>query len=114
MFGPAGTLYVYLVYGRHWMLNVVTGPVDYPAAVLIRSVEGIKGPGRLTKALRITGALNTRVAATRAGLWFAEGPEVFQTARTERIGVGYAGPIWSAKPYRFLLVSKKGRSSTGT
>jgi DNA-3-methyladenine glycosylase len=44
MFGPPGTFYVYFVYGLHWMLNVVTGPTGYPAAVLIRSVDGIVGP----------------------------------------------------------------------
>jgi DNA-3-methyladenine glycosylase len=67
MFGAAGTLYVYFVYGLHWMLNVVTGPIDYPAAILIRSVEGIVGPARLTKALGITGQLNgTRSAFSRS------------------------------------------------
>ena len=46
MFGEPGTLYLYFVYGMHWMLNVVTGPVDYPAAVLVRAVQGINGPAR--------------------------------------------------------------------
>ena len=50
MYGPPGTLYVYLVYGLHWMLNVVTGPPGYPAAV--RGAGHLRGPGRLWRARR--------------------------------------------------------------
>jgi DNA-3-methyladenine glycosylase len=105
MFGPPGTFYVYFVSGMHWMLNVVTGSVGYPAAVLIRGVEAIQGPGRLTKALRINGNLNGKQASKEAGLWFSRGaaPTKFNISRSSRIGVAYAGPIWSVKPYRFTL-----------
>jgi DNA-3-methyladenine glycosylase len=57
MFGPAGTLYIYLVYGLYWMINVVTDPVGFPAAVLIRSTDTIKGPGRLSQSAWRVGRL---------------------------------------------------------
>ena len=51
MYAPAGTLYVYLCYGVHWMLNIVTGEENEPEAVLIRACEGkFNGPGRLPSA----------------------------------------------------------------
>src|SRR5690242_18490459 len=88
-----GTFYVYFVYGMHWMLNVVTGPVGYPAAVLIRGVEGILGPGRLTKALRINGNLNGKAAKKETGVWFSERSVPMKNTITQssRIGVSYAG-----------------------
>jgi len=43
MFGPAGHAYVYFVYGFHYMLNIVTEGKDFPAAVLIRAVEPLRG-----------------------------------------------------------------------
>jgi DNA-3-methyladenine glycosylase len=106
MFGQAGTLYVYFVYGMHWMLNVVTGEIGHPAAVLIRGIEGAEGPARLTRALNITGALNGKLAGKGSGLWFADCgslPSSNAILRTARIGVDYAGPVWSAKKYRFVL-----------
>jgi DNA-3-methyladenine glycosylase len=105
MFGPPGIFYVYFVYGMHWMLNVVTGPVGYPSAVLIRGAEGIVGPGRLTKALRINGHLNGKAANKETGVWFSQEPRPIKpkVTRSSRIGVSYAGPIWSLKPYRFTL-----------
>jgi len=110
MFGPAGVWYVYFVYGMHWMLNVVTGPKDFPAAVLIRGIvlqDGteINGPAKLTKALRINGLLNGKSTAKRSGLWIEDsGVEVPEQSvrRTPRIGVTYAKE-WARKPYRFMM-----------
>ena len=105
MFAPGGVWYVYLVYGTHEMLNLVTGPRDFPAAVLIRGVEGIAGPGRLTRALAIDRRFNGRRASLASGLWIEDDglvPPEFEVAITPRIGIDYAGPVWSAKPWRFV------------
>ena len=104
MYGPGGVWYVYLCYGMHEMLNLVTGPSDYPAAVLIRGVESISGPGRLTKRLQIGRQLNGLAAARASGLWLED--DGFRLPRgalrvSARIGVDYAGPVWSRKPWRF-------------
>src|SRR4030067_1477596 len=53
MYQPGGMVYMYLVYGIHWMLNIVTGKVNQPQAILIRSLEGIWGPGKVTKYLQL-------------------------------------------------------------
>jgi DNA-3-methyladenine glycosylase len=105
MFGPAGCWYVYLCYGLHWMLNIVTGPEGVPAAVLIRGVGTHVGPGRLTRALAIDRGFDGRPARPRTGLWFEAGAAAVPrrlVRRTPRIGVGYAG-AWAEKLLRYVV-----------
>jgi DNA-3-methyladenine glycosylase len=105
MYGPAGYWYVYLCYGMHWMLNVVTDDEDHPAAVLFRGAGEFDGPGKLTKGLRIDRRLNSEPAEKCAGLWLEDRGTKVRRAEIEmtpRIGVDYAGD-WKEKPYRFVL-----------
>ena len=106
MYSAGGVWYVYLCYGVHEMLNLVVGPRDWPAAVLIRGVEGLSGPGRVTKALGIGRGLNAKTAEALNSLWI-EGRGVRVSRRqvkaTPRIGVNYAGPVWAAKRWRFIF-----------
>lgn len=104
LYAPPGVLYVYLCYGIHWMLNIVTGTEGRPQAVLIRGCEGAVGPGRVTKALSITGELNRYAIEGEKGLlWVADdgGPCSYTTA--PRVGIGYASAEDQAKPWRYIL-----------
>ena len=104
LYNDGGVWYVYLCYGVHEMLNLVVGPRDWPAAVLIRGVEGCHGPGRVTKALGINRRFNAAAAHQVSGLWIEDrGVKVPRrlVKATPRIGVDYAGPVWAKKPWRF-------------
>lgn len=106
MFGPAGVLYIYLVYGMHYMLNVVTGPRDHPAAVLIRGTQLVSGPGRVAKNFLIDKNFNTKKIGIENNIWFEDRGENIDPKAitpTPRIGVDYAGPIWAKKEWRFVL-----------
>lgn len=111
MFGEAGTIYVYFIYGMHWMLNIVTEKKNYPSAVLIRGTRHFKGPAVVTKNLKIDKNLNGKLLGRKSGLWIAapavassEGRKIkSKIVETPRIGVSYAGEKWAKKPYRFLL-----------
>lgn len=103
MYGPAGVWYVYMVYGMHYMLNVVTGEVDYPSAILIRGTKEVSGPGRLSKALSVDKDLNNKNLSKKTGLWIEDGLPVLneEIVKTSRVGIEFAGE-WVDRPYRFI------------
>ena len=104
MYAEGGVWYVYLCYGIHEMLNLVTGPQGQPSAVLIRGVEDVVGPGRLTRKFGIGRRFNGLPASRASGLWLEDDgvrPPARSVRATPRIGVDYAGPVWAAKPWRF-------------
>lgn len=112
MFGEAGVWYVYFIYGMYFMLNVVTGKKDYPAAVLIRGVKSLRcrtpklnGPGKLTKFLKIDKKFNAKSATPKTGLWIEDhGVKIkkLQIKSSPRIGVHYAEE-WKDKKFRFHI-----------
>ncbi|ETA78902.1 DNA-3-methyladenine glycosylase [Youngiibacter fragilis] len=132
MYGKSGIIYVYLVYGMHVLLNIVTGEEGFPAAVLIRSAlpkEGIPtmaerrfgkrpeqltgkqlaslaiGPGNLTKALGITMedyGFEINGICGQRSISLFDSGFVPEYYSSPRIGVGYAEE-WAEVPWRFSI-----------
>lgn len=91
LYHSGGLAYVYLCYGIHSLLNVVTGPEGHPEAVLIRGVGDIFGPGRVTKALGITREQNGEDLISSETLWLEDsGLPIPEYVASKRIGIDYA------------------------
>lgn len=103
MYMEAGTVYVYLCYGMHWMLNIVTGEPEQPEAVLIRACREAPGPGRLTKKLGITGELNRSSVLQSGALWVADDGFRCEIRPAKRVGIGYASQEDQDKLWRFVM-----------
>jgi DNA-3-methyladenine glycosylase len=130
MFGPPGRTYVYFIYGMHFMLNIVTEPQSFPAAVLIRAIEpqeGIdlmqtnrspnhrliaatphrltSGPAKLCQALKIDKELNNWDVTLGQKLWLEPAAAIPDTAvmTGPRIGIDYAQPEDRVAPWRFWV-----------
>ncbi|WP_151637601.1 DNA-3-methyladenine glycosylase [Noviherbaspirillum aerium] len=119
MYGPPGRAYVYLIYGMHHCMNVVTEAEGNGAAVLLRALEPVehvdgntKGPGLLCRALGIDRSLNGHDLLSD-DFYIADpgGAQDFNIATRPRIGVAYAKE-WADADLRFYIegnpwVSKK-------
>jgi DNA-3-methyladenine glycosylase len=110
MFGPPGFAYVYLIYGLHHCMNVVTGPGKHASAVLIRAVEPVaplvsraSGPGLVCRALGIDRSDNgLDLLGQRLYIGEGLGDRGFRVERRPRIGVDYAGH-WARRLLRFYI-----------
>ena len=107
MYLEGGHLYIYFVYGMHWMLNVVTGPADHPQAVLIRGVSQYQGPGRVTKGLGVDGSFNREDLASSGRIWIEDTGFRPELIAGPRVGIDYAGEPWISKPWRFIIKNEK-------
>ncbi len=121
MFGTPGHAYVYFTYGNHWMLNVVTEPEGFPAAVLLRGIEPVEGeqvmhqrrnggdtfgPGKLTQALGIDGFLNgVDYCNQDSGLWIERGSPFPDSdiITGPRVGLFTVPEPWKSIPWRFRV-----------
>lgn len=110
LYRDAGTIYVYLCYGIHWLLNIVTGDIDDPQAVLIRCCVEAPGPGRLTKAMGITGGLNRKSVVSGTELWVEDDGKRFAVQTCRRVGIGYASQEDQQKLWRFVMGPETGRT----
>ncbi len=114
LYGDGGTVYVYFIYGMHWMLNFATAGRDLPEGVLIRALladpDGepryLAGPGRVTRYLKVDKALDGKDVTVSRQIWIEDRGlrvPVRSIQRGPRIGVDYAGDYWAARPWRFWL-----------
>ena len=110
MFGPPGRAYVYLIYGMHHCMNVVTEREGNGAAVLLRALEPVKnltgktnGPGLLCRAMGIDRRLNGHDLLSD-DLFIAEpeAAEKISIVQRPRIGVDYA-KRWAKRRLRFYV-----------
>jgi DNA-3-methyladenine glycosylase len=110
MFGPPGHAYVYLIYGMHWCMNVVTQPEGVASAVLLRAIEPVRniegrtqGPGLLCRAMGIDGRYQGHDLLSQ-DLFVARPKDepAIRIVKRPRIGVDYAGH-WARRLLRFYI-----------
>ena len=108
MYHEGGVAYVYLCYGVHEMLNIVTGPAESPQAVLIRGVEGSNGPGRVTKAMGIGRSLNGISFIDSDLIWLETDASVPARLKAlPRVGISYASEEDRQRLWRFVVDNNK-------
>ncbi|MBE6737136.1 MAG: DNA-3-methyladenine glycosylase [Ruminococcaceae bacterium] len=104
LYSAGGRVYVYLCYGIHSLMNIISGEEGHPEGVLIRGVEGYNGPGKLTKHLGIDRTFNNLNVIDSDVIWISDDGYVPKKILTSaRIGIDYASEEFRYKPWRFYI-----------
>ena len=103
LYGEAGIIYVYLCYGMHWLMNVITGEKDTPQGVLFRACEVCDGPAKLTKRLGIDGSFNGQPLYGNKDIWIEDDGFRPEIITLPRVGINYATPEYRDIEWRFKI-----------
>ncbi len=104
MYLEGGKIYVYLIYGMYWLLNLTTGPENHPQAILIRGTRQVEGPGRIGKKLELDKTFYGESIIDSERLWISPPERVIGNIITlPRVGIDYAGTHWANINWRFML-----------
>jgi len=128
-----GHIYIYLVYGMYWQLNISTGPEGRPECVLIRALEPISGyknpkfktlnpkqiqnskfkiqnfpngPGKLCRWLKLDKSFYGEDLTKSKRIWLEDRGEKISKSKivaSKRIGIDYAGKYWADKKWRYYI-----------
>ncbi len=101
LYREPGLIYVYLCYGCHWLMNIITGEKEQPQGILIRACKNFPGPGRLTKALRIDKSFNGQSVCDNPRICIADDGYRPEIERLKRVGINYATPEYRDILWRF-------------
>ena len=103
MWQSGGTIYIYLCYGLHYLLNIVSCDVGEPEAVLIRGVVDAVGPAKATKLLNITKDLNGQSIVNNSQICIMDDGNNYKYTTATRVGIDYALPKDKNAKLRFIL-----------
>lgn len=110
LYKRGGTIYVYLCYGVHYLMNIITGEEEAPQGVLIRACEGYEGPGRLTKKLQVDKSFNGENILGNPRIYLADDGYAPKIIRLPRVGIDYAEKKDREALWRFADEGKFGKS----
>ena len=103
MYMEGGTIYIYLCYGMHYMLNIVSSKTNVPEAVLIRALVEADGPAKTTKFLNINKDLNGESIVNNSKISIYDDGNRYSYIKDKRVGIDYALDKDKNALLRFIL-----------